>query len=117
MNNAIIIATTFIITIAIVVIFFYHMSQVKKRDFKTIEREWKAFNTAVTNKRVQEIKKAGTKLIYNEHITVEQVKKMFQIINVLEKDHPDLTELKWIIYNKRKDWSKTYPRNFHGPYM
>ncbi|AGC78583.1 hypothetical protein LX97_02653 [Nonlabens dokdonensis] len=117
MNNAGIIVATLVITIGIVVIFFYYLSQRKKRNLKTIAADWKAFQNAITHQRIQAIERLGTQLVYNEHITVKQMKEMSRVINTLENEHKELTELKWIIYNKRKDWSKQYPRHFDGPMM
>jgi inhibitor of KinA sporulation pathway (predicted exonuclease) len=115
-NNAIILLTTMIVTISIVVAFFYHMSQLKKRDAKTIASDWKSFQNAVLHKRIQAINKYGNLLIWNEHITVEQVREMANVMKDLEPKYKELTDLKWIIYNRRKDWTKRYPNNYEGPY-
>ena len=117
MSNAGILVVTFIITISIVVLFFYYSSQIKKRDSQTLESDWKAFQNAVQQHRISTIKDIGSQLIYNENISEEQVREMSNIINILENDHKELTDLKWIIYNKRKDWSKKYPRYFDGYLM
>ncbi|OUS16507.1 hypothetical protein A9Q93_05685 [Nonlabens dokdonensis] len=114
MSNAGILVVTFIITITIVVLFFYYSSQIKKRDSQTLESDWKAFQNAVQQHRISTIKDIGSQLIYNENISEEQVREMSNIIKMLENDHKELTDLKWIIYNKRKDWSKKYPRYFDG---
>lgn len=118
MNNAIIIAITMVVTLALVIFFFYYLSLIKKRDAKTIDSDWINFQDAVKQHRIQAIEKYGTRLIWNEHITVEQVKEMSAVMKKLEKSHPELNDLKLVIYNKRKDWSKQYPRHYGGnPYM
>ncbi|GAK94215.1 hypothetical protein JCM19298_690 [Nonlabens ulvanivorans] len=118
MSNAIIIAITMVVTLAIVIFFFYYLSIIKKRDAKTIDADWHHFQNAVKHHRIQAIEKYGTQLIWNEHITVEQVKEMSTVMKKLEKSHPELNELKLLIYNKRKDWSKKYPKHYGGnPYM
>lgn len=114
MNNAIILLITLLSTATIVGLFFYYMVLIKKRDAKTIGSDWKGFQNAVRHDRVEAIREYGERLIWNEHITVEQVKEMSNVINRLEKNHPELNDLKLIIYNKRKDWSKRYPRHFTG---
>ncbi|MBF4985542.1 hypothetical protein FNJ87_14805 [Nonlabens mediterrranea] len=118
MNNAIILLVTMVVVFSIVIFFFYYLSIIKKRDAKTIDADWHHFQDAVKHHRIQAIEKYGTLLIWNEHITVEQVKEMSAVMKKLEKNHPELNDLKLVIYNKRKDWSKKYPRHYGGnPYM
>ena len=114
MNNGYILLVTLVLILTIPCFFFYYMSLIKKRDAKTIDSDWIYFQNAVKHNRIQAIEEYGNKLIWNEHITAEQVKEMSAVMKKLEKNHPELNELKLVIYNKRKDWSKRYPREFHG---
>ncbi len=109
MDNGIILYLTFIIPLAIIVLFYFLLNKRKKRDAIVIKSDWASFERALNNKQITQINELGTKLIWNEHLTMKKLEKMAKEINTLEKDHQILTELKLLIYNKYLSWGKKHP--------
>jgi len=109
MDNGMILYTTFVVTIGIAIVFYYLINRRKKGHSETIKSDWNNFQKAITNKHIKGINEFGTKLIWNEHLTMEKLKEMSFSIKSLGKDYVELKELKILIYNKYLDWNKEYP--------
>ncbi|WP_298421248.1 hypothetical protein [uncultured Kordia sp.] len=114
MGNGIIITLTICIPLGIVSLFYYWLGIRKKRHLQTIVTDWNNFNKAITNNHIDGILKFGTELIWNEHLTMIQLKEMSELIKKFEKTDFKTTktneykELKLLIYNKYLDWNMEY---------
>ncbi|CAM1357436.1 hypothetical protein [Tenacibaculum halocynthiae] len=111
MEGDIVILLTFIILIGIYITFLFWSNNRKKNHLMTIESDWKNLKKAIENNHVDGIVKFGTAVIWNEHFTMVKLKEMKKLINVLEKQNPEikkskkLENLKLLIFNKSLDWN------------
>lgn len=107
MDNNTLLITTFFSILMILVIGLYWRKRTREIHKEKLKSQWESYLKAWQRKDISGIKNYGFELVYNTHLTKEQLEQLDENISSLKRQ--ELQELETAIMNKKLHYRRGLP--------
>ena len=113
MNNGLLLLLSILIPFLFSGSFFWFYHRKKQHTKPTLSIDLKHFKKAHEINDIKGIINYGNKIFYNLNLDNTALLVLDRIISERIKKHPELEELRLLIYNKKLDWHRPKNRYFY----
>ncbi|GAA4803793.1 hypothetical protein [Litoribaculum gwangyangense] len=111
MDNSISLIIALIVIVVGGILIQYFLWRDRINDRRVLDKHWNKFLKSESLNDIKGIAFYGDKLIWNKHLTKEQLKKIIELANSKVARYSELDKLKNNAYNKKLHYDRIFPRS------